>query len=89
MSKAPYLDVTAGPNQTVNEGDSVTLTGSFIDPFDADTTPYDWHVVDLERPDDRRRDRPLFHFHPGQRRHLHGHVHRVGPERRLGDRPWW
>ena len=45
LSKAPYLDVTAGPSQTVNEGEPVTLTGSYIDPDDADTHTYDWHVV--------------------------------------------
>ena len=37
LSNAPYLDVIAGPNQTVNEGQSVTLSSSFIDPDDADT----------------------------------------------------
>ena len=45
LANAPYLDVSAGANQTVNEGDTVTLTGSFIDPDDADTHTYDWHVV--------------------------------------------
>ncbi len=45
LSSAPYLDVTAGPNLAVNEGDSVTLTGSFIDPFGNANHIYDWHVV--------------------------------------------
>ena len=44
MTKAPYLDVTAGPNQMVNEGDTVNLTGSYIDPDDADTHTLDWSV---------------------------------------------
>ncbi len=45
LSGAPYLDVTAGPDLTVNEGTSVTLTGSFLDPFEDPTHTYDWHVV--------------------------------------------
>ncbi len=44
LGAAPYLNVTAGPNLTVNEGDSVTLTGSFLDPFGNLTHMYDWHV---------------------------------------------
>ena len=31
-SKAPSLNVSAGPNQMVDEGSAVTLTGSFLDP---------------------------------------------------------
>ena len=45
LSAAPYLDVTAGPNQSVNEGTPVTLTGSYIDPFENATHSYDWHVI--------------------------------------------
>ena len=41
----PTLNVSAGPNQTVNEGTSVTLTGSFLDPSGDATHTYDWHVV--------------------------------------------
>ncbi len=43
--KAPYIDVTAGPNQTVSQGESVTLTGSFIDPDDAESHTYLWSVA--------------------------------------------
>jgi Ca2+-binding RTX toxin-like protein len=39
------LDVSAGSNQTVLEGTSVTLTGSFVDPSTNDTEIEDWHVV--------------------------------------------
>ena len=74
---------TAGPNQTVNEGDTVSLTGSFIDPFDADTHTYDWHVVAPNGQTIADGTGPALHVQPGQRRHLHGHVHRLGPERRL------
>lgn len=45
LLKAPYLGVTAGPNQTVNEGDAVKLTSAFLDPLDSDVHTYDWHVV--------------------------------------------
>ncbi len=40
----PSLNVSAGTSQTVDEGSSVTLTGSFLDPS-SDTTYTDWHVV--------------------------------------------
>jgi Ca2+-binding RTX toxin-like protein len=45
LKHAPYLNVSAGPNQVVNEGTPVTLTGSFLDPENGDTHTYDWHVV--------------------------------------------
>ncbi len=32
LPAASSLNVSAGSNQTVNEGTSVTLTGSFLDP---------------------------------------------------------
>ena len=32
LAAAPALNVSAGINQTVDEGTSVTLTGSFVDP---------------------------------------------------------
>ena len=39
------LNVSAGPNQSIDEGTTVTLTGSFLDPS-GDTNPiFDWHVV--------------------------------------------
>ena len=37
--------VSAGGNQTVNEGSAVTLTGTVNDPGILDTFTYDWHVV--------------------------------------------
>jgi hypothetical protein len=37
--------VSAGGNQTVNEGSVVTLNGSVSDPGTLDTFTYDWHVV--------------------------------------------
>src|SRR5262249_17282420 len=37
--------VSAGGNQTVNEGSSVTLNGTFSDPGTLDTFTYNWHVV--------------------------------------------
>ena len=43
-SKAPYLEVSAGADQTVNEGDTVSLIGSFIDPFDSESHTFNWHV---------------------------------------------
>src|SRR5262249_12094419 len=36
--------VNAGPDQTVNEGDTVSLSGTFTDPG-PDTWTYKWHVV--------------------------------------------
>src|SRR5207249_8982718 len=35
----------AGADQIVNEGDLVTLTGTFTDPGTADTQTHLWHVV--------------------------------------------
>ncbi len=43
-SKAPYLEVSAGADQTVNEGDTVSLIGSFIDPSDSESHTFNWHV---------------------------------------------
>ncbi len=45
QAKASYIDVTAGPTQTVNEGDPVTLTGYYVDPDDADTHTLEWSVL--------------------------------------------
>ena len=39
------LNVSAGTNQSINEGTAITLTGSFLD-TSGDTNPiFDWHVV--------------------------------------------
>ena len=65
MSKAPYLDVSAGPNQVVNEGDTVNLTGSFIDPSDTDTHTFDWHVVASNGQSISDGTGPTFSFSPG------------------------
>ncbi len=67
LSKAPYLDltVTGAPTQPVNEGQSVTLTGSFIDPDDADTQTYDWHVVASSGQEIPDGTGPSFTFTPG------------------------
>jgi Ca2+-binding RTX toxin-like protein len=64
-SKAPYIDVQAGPSQTVNEGDTVSLTGSFIDPFDSDTHTFDWHVVGPNGQTVPDGTGQLFTFNPG------------------------
>ena len=82
-NKAPYLNVTAGPDQPVSEGDSVTLTGSFIDPFDSDTHTYDWHVVAPSGQTIPDGTGPTFTFSPGNSRHVHRHLHRPRPERRF------
>jgi Ca2+-binding RTX toxin-like protein len=65
LSSAPYLDVTAGPNLTVSEGTSVTLTGSFIDPFGNATHTYDWHVVASSGQMIADGTGPCFTFSPG------------------------
>lgn len=36
----------AGPDQSVNEGDTVSLTGSFTDVGTSDTHSFQWHVFD-------------------------------------------
>ena len=65
LDKAPYLNVTAGPNQTVNEGDSVTLNGTFVDPDDTDTQSFDWHVVASNGQMIADGTGPAFTFTPG------------------------
>ncbi len=66
LSKAPYLDMTVtAPTQPVNEGQSVTLTSSFIDPDDADTHTYDWHVVASSGQEIPDGTGPSFTFVPG------------------------
>ncbi len=42
LSAAPILFVSIGPNQTVNEGQSITLSGTFIDPNDTEDYTYAW-----------------------------------------------
>ncbi len=64
-SKAPYLDVSAGPDQVVNEGATVNLTGSFIDPSDTDTHTFDWHVVASNGQSIPDGTGPTFSFSPG------------------------
>jgi hypothetical protein len=44
VANAPPV-ANAGGNQTVNEGDTVTLNGSFTDPGVLDTHTFLWHVV--------------------------------------------
>ena len=44
LNVAPSAD--AGPDQTVNEGDEVSLSGGFIDPGTADTHTYEWDFGD-------------------------------------------
>ncbi len=65
VTKAPYLRASAGPNQTVNEGDSVTLTSSFVDPSDGDSHFYDWHVVASSGQIIADGTGPVFTFSPG------------------------
>ncbi len=45
LAATPALNVSAGPNQMVDEGSPVTLTGSFLDPTGDTSQVYDWHVV--------------------------------------------
>jgi hypothetical protein len=44
VANAPPV-ADAGPAQTVNEGDTVTLTGSFTDPGTLDAHTFLWHVT--------------------------------------------
>ena len=43
LNVAPTAD--AGPDQYVNEEDTVNLTGTFTDPGTLDTHTFNWHVV--------------------------------------------
>ena len=45
LAAASSLNVSAGSGQSVNEGSSVTLTGSVVDSSGDTTTVEDWHVV--------------------------------------------
>ena len=84
LANAPYLDVSAGANQTVNEGDTVTLTGSFIDPDRCRHAHLRLACRRIQRPADRRWDWLLLHVQPGQRWPLYRYIHRVGHERWVG-----
>ena len=46
IGKAPYTDVSIGSNQTISAGQSVTLTGTFVDPDADDTHTYAWTAAD-------------------------------------------
>ncbi len=61
---APFLDVSAGANQSVNEGAPVTLTSSFVDPEDTDTITYDWHIVSSNGQEIADGSGPSFTFTP-------------------------
>jgi hypothetical protein len=65
QGKAPYLNVTAGGNRTVNEGDTVTLNGSFLDPDDADVHAFLWHVTASNGQTIADGTGPSFTFTPG------------------------
>ncbi len=65
LQNAPYLNVLAGPNQVVNEGTPVTLTGSFLDPDNADSHTYDWSVVASSGQQIADGSGPSFTFTPG------------------------
>ncbi len=65
LGAAPYLNVSVGPNFTVNEGQCVTLSGSFLDPFENPTHIYDWHVVASNGDTIADGTGPTFTFTPG------------------------
>ena len=88
LANAPYLDVSAGANQTVNEGDTVTLTGSFIDPDDADTHTYDWHVVASSGQQIADGTGSCFTFSPGNAG-LYTVTYTVSDTNGGSARPWW
>ena len=49
----------------MNEGDIVTLTGSFVDPIDTDSHTFDWHVVASNGQSIPDGHGPTFSFSPG------------------------
>ena len=65
LPAATSLNVSAGPNQMVNEGTSVTLTGSFFDPSGDSTSIDDWHVVASSGQQIADGTGPTFTFTPG------------------------
>jgi Ca2+-binding RTX toxin-like protein len=62
---APSLNVSAGANQSVNEGTSVTLTGTFDVPLGDSTYVLDWHVVASSGQQIGDGTGPTFTFTPG------------------------
>ena len=77
------MNVSAGSNQSVNEGSSVTLTGSFVDPSGSTTSIDDWHVVASSGQQIADGTGPTFTFTPGNAgTYTVTHGHR--PQRRLG-----
>ena len=53
-------------------------------PFGNATHSYDWHVVASNGQTIADGTGAVVHVQPGQCRHLHRHLYRVGSERRLG-----
>jgi len=83
LSSAPYLDVSAGSNQTVNEGTFVTLTGSYIDPTMPTRTPTTG--TSARRADSRSPTGPACRSRSArQRGNLHGDLYRERFRRRDG-----
>ena len=80
LAATPALNVSAGPNQSVDEGSPVTLTGSFLDPTGG-TRSLRLARCGCFGPKNRRRHRHHVHVHPGQRRNRHGDIHGHRPER--------
>ena len=64
INSVPFLNVSAGPNQTVDEGTPVTLNSSFLDPTVADALSYDWHVVSTNDQVIADGSGPSFNFTP-------------------------
>jgi Ca2+-binding RTX toxin-like protein len=62
LNAAPVAN--AGPNQTVNEGDTVSLSGSFTDAGTLDTHTYHWHVVASNGQSIPDGTSPMFGFTP-------------------------
>ena len=86
LARAPYLNVSAGSPQTLNEGEPVTLTGSYLDPDDADTHTYLWVVTDPNGQSLRDRHRRLIHLQSGRCGNLQRHLHRLRLEQRFRNR---
>ena len=81
LNVTPTAD--AGPDQYVNEEDTVNLTGTFTDPGTSTRIP----VVARrrrQRPGDRRRQRRELQLRPRRHRHVHGHIFRHRQRRRHG-----
>ncbi|MFI5455769.1 MAG: Ig-like domain repeat protein, partial [Isosphaerales bacterium] len=65
LPAASSLNVSAGSNQTVNEGSSVTLTGSVVDPSGNTNSIDDWHVFASSGQQIVDGTGPTFTFTPG------------------------